>query len=168
MNEAYDTRGCYASQFLPECQFVYAFSPFVLVMWLDLQQTVDDNDSGQQLRSASMGMTLIEVTQALYPATAAADWCVLYSLLPYFFLLRSSTNMATRPSPQQAPQTYQFKLVLLGKYNRMVASRHLFFSSWQKSLTLGSFYRRICSWQVKVYLLKDMHLFESIDTRLVW
>lgn len=87
----------------------------------------DDNDSRQQLRSASMGMTLIEVTQALYPATAAADWCVLYSLLPYFFLLRSSTNMATRPSPQQAPQTYQFKLVLLGKYNRMVASRHLFF-----------------------------------------
>lgn len=39
MNEAYDTRGCYASQFLPECQFVYALSPFVLVMWLDLQQT---------------------------------------------------------------------------------------------------------------------------------
>lgn len=130
MNEAYDTRGCYASQFLPECQFVYALSPFVLVMWLDLQQTgwmMMIMSSRQQLRSASMGMTLIEVTQALYPATAAADWCVLYSLLPYFFLLRSSTNMATRPSPQQAPQTYQFKLVLLGKYNRMVASRHLFF-----------------------------------------
>ena len=99
----------------------YVYDGFSLHLCLKCGWICNSERIDNQLRTSEDGMTLIEVTQALYPAATAADihlplsQCVLYSLLPYFFLLRSSTNMATRPSPQQAPQTYQFKLVLLGK-----------------------------------------------------